>query len=137
MANKVIEAKRAAAEGRWRAKTEAETPDWLETIMSIYASPFGLLGGGVMALKDMVFGGKQAGTPYIPQTGLYQLHQGERVVPKHQNTGGGGQGRTINVNVRMNAVIKNETSIENLGSRIGSAIAAGFISGVDSEFEIG
>ena len=84
-------------------------------------------------------GSKQHGTPYVPQTGLYTLHQGEAVIPKHQNTSG--RGKTI-IKVEMppitiNAVIKNETSIENLGSRIGSAIAAGFISGVDSEFEIG
>jgi len=26
------------------------------------------------------------GTPYVPKTGLYQLHQGEAVIPKNQNT---------------------------------------------------
>jgi methyl-accepting chemotaxis protein len=28
----------------------------------------------------------QEGTPYVPKTGLYQLHQGEAVIPKNQNT---------------------------------------------------
>jgi len=28
----------------------------------------------------------QHGTPYVPKTGLYQLHQGEAVIPKNQNT---------------------------------------------------
>ena len=32
----------------------------------------------------------ETGTDYVPQTGLALLHQGERVIPKSQNKGGGG-----------------------------------------------
>lgn len=42
----------------------------------------------------------QTGTPYVPSTGMYKLHRGERVVPAHENKGsaGGGEGGvTINL----------------------------------------
>ena len=39
---------------------------------------------------DIIAGSKipvyATGTPYVPKTGLYQLHQGEAVIPKNQNT---------------------------------------------------
>lgn len=38
------------------------------------------------------------GTAYVPQTGLYQLHQGERVIPAAQNAAGAG-GVVINMPV--------------------------------------
>lgn len=37
----------------------------------------------------MLLGSLQEGTNYVPQTGTYELHQGEAVVPAHQNSGGG------------------------------------------------
>ena len=42
----------------------------------------------------------QHGTPYVPQTGLYQLHQGEAVIPANQNTYN--QQRTYSPNVIVN-----------------------------------
>jgi hypothetical protein len=36
------------------------------------------------ALKPL--GSFKTGTPYVPKTGVYQLHEGERVVPKEKNT---------------------------------------------------
>jgi hypothetical protein len=49
------------------------------------------------------------GTNYIPQTGLYQLHQGESVTPKAYNPavggdGGGGSGDTHNWSVNIQAM---------------------------------
>src|SRR5208282_940923 len=36
------------------------------------------------AMKPL--GSFKTGTPYVPKTGVYQLHEGERVVPKEKNT---------------------------------------------------
>jgi hypothetical protein len=36
------------------------------------------------ALKPL--GSYKTGTPYVPKTGMYQLHKGEAVVPKEKNT---------------------------------------------------
>ncbi len=47
-----------------------------------------------------VFDSFATGTPYVPRTGPYMLHEGERVVPKADNQGGGwGGGVTVNINV--------------------------------------
>lgn len=40
---------------------------------------------GVIALGAL--GSFETGTDYVPKTGLYQLHQGEAVIPKNQNGG--------------------------------------------------
>ena len=42
-----------------------------------------LPGGGTISIGTKSY---QLGTPYVPKTGLYQLHQGESVIPKNQNT---------------------------------------------------
>jgi hypothetical protein len=38
---------------------------------------------------DQILDSYAAGTNYVPKTGLYELHQGERVVPVNQNRGDG------------------------------------------------
>lgn len=43
------------------------------------APVFGMGGAGT--------GGKQLGSPYIPRTGLYLLHRGEKVIPAHEAAG--------------------------------------------------
>ena len=48
----------------------------LEEIFKKFAEGFGIQG----------FGSYQTGTSYVPQTGLYKLHQGEAVIPANQNT---------------------------------------------------
>jgi hypothetical protein len=46
----------------------------------------GLLTGGVGGgLLGGIFGGFQSGTPFVPRTGAYILHQGEAVIPANQN----------------------------------------------------
>jgi len=41
----------------------------------------------------------QYGTPYVPRTGTYLLHQGEAVIPASQTRGGMGQPQVINLYV--------------------------------------
>ena len=41
----------------------------------------------------------QTGTPYVPKTGLYQLHQGEAVIPANQNTYNNSFSPIVNLNV--------------------------------------
>jgi hypothetical protein len=49
------------------------------------------------------------GTNYVPQTGLYQLHEGEAVIPANQNTGTGG---AVNVKVYIGTKeIKNDIRV--------------------------
>jgi len=54
--------------------------------------------------------GFQTGTQYVPRTGLYMLHQGERVIPQNQVTMG-----NINVTAHTNA---NPQEIAQMISRI-------------------
>jgi hypothetical protein len=45
--------------------------------------------GGIISLVGGIIGSFQTGTNYVPATGLYQLHQGEAVIPSGQNESGG------------------------------------------------
>ncbi len=47
-----------------------------------------------------VSGFYQHGTPYVPKTGLYQLHQGEAVIPANQNTYNNSFSPTVNLSVQ-------------------------------------
>jgi hypothetical protein len=42
-----------------------------------------------------------AGTPYVPQTGMAMLHQGEAIIPAAQNRRGGGGATTIHLTVNV------------------------------------
>lgn len=55
------------------------------------------LGSGATPVLDQY----AAGTPYVPRTGLYQLHQGEAVVPADQNRSGQ-KGVNINGDIIIN-----------------------------------
>lgn len=44
--------------------------------------------GGLIGIIGSVVGSLQTGTDYVPHTGLYQLHQGESVIPAGENQGG-------------------------------------------------
>ena len=47
-----------------------------------------------------VSGSYATGTNYVPETGIYMLHQGEAVIPASRNMNGGGSSITIqNVNL--------------------------------------
>jgi hypothetical protein len=64
----------------------------------------------------------QAGINYVPVTGLAWLHQGERVIPAHENTGGGGGDIIININASgdSNDALVNKliAKIEQKGGRL-------------------
>ena len=86
-------------------------------------------------LRAGLIGKYQSGTDYVPQTGIYQLHKGEAVVPANQNRGG-----VINLHVEpitVNANITDDTDIETLGSKIGQCLAAGLVKGITSQYQVG
>ena len=64
-------------------KTMYEQIDVLKYGLDVYNKTLTQLGGAGSSGK---IGSFQTGTPYVPKTGLYQLHQGEAVIPKNQNT---------------------------------------------------
>lgn len=53
----------------------------------LFGADFGK-GGSIGGLVGKVLGSFATGTSYVPQTGPYILHQGEKVVPAAQNDGG-------------------------------------------------
>jgi len=79
------------------------------------------------------------GTNEIPKDMWAYVHKGEQISPKGDSTIGGGS-KTVNVRVdpiTMSAVLKDETDLQSFGSKIGRAIAAGFVGEISSEFEVG
>jgi len=58
-------------------------------------------GGAIKSVVSGVFGGRESGG-YIPQTGLYNMHAGEYVVPNKSNASMGGT--VININGNMYGV---------------------------------
>lgn len=92
--------------------------------------------GGIGWFKENIFG-KQRGSYYIPETKPYLLHKGERVMPAKAGNSGAGN---VNIHVepiKVNAVIRHTDDIESIGSKIGQAIAAEIVSGVESKYEVG
>ena len=69
-------------------------------------------------LNNLIRGSFATGTPYVPETGLYQLHKGEAVIPRNENTGGD----KIQINITVNG---GETS--DLASRIAREVQRGLI----------
>ena len=81
-------------------------------------------------------GGRQRGDFFIPRTDLYLLHRGEKVIPAGREKTGG----SINIHVEpinVYAEIKDFTSIKDLGSKIGKAIAAELVGEIKTSFEVG
>lgn len=86
-------------------------------------------------IQDL-FLGHQRGSFAVPYTGLHLLHRGEEVVPR----GSKRHGDSMKVEVApitVNARITQDTDARAIGSKIGEAIAAGFVSGVDSQYVVG
>lgn len=50
------------------------------------------IAGDASAIDDTATTGYASGTPYVPRTGLYKLHQGERVTTAADNAAGSGAG---------------------------------------------
>ena len=98
--------------------------------------PYGLSGN--MGLFEKWTKGllqKQRGSYYIPETRPYLLHRGEQVIPAGKKQTG-----TMHVHVEpihVKATLQTTSDIDAIGIKIGQAIAAGIIKGVDSEYEVG
>lgn len=75
--------------------------------------------------------GFEAGTPYVPRTGLYQLHEGERVVPRNVTAKrwGPNDTRALGPNVTLDfsgAFIDDERTAARLASMVGEAMRRGW-----------
>ncbi len=109
------------------------------TVEGISESGMGI--GGIMAesqRQKLLSGfGLKRGSYYIPKDGVYPLHQGETVTPNGSKSRGGGS-MSVHVDpITVNATLNHVDDVEAIGSKIGQAIAAEFISGVSSEYEVG
>ena len=70
------------------------------------------LGGGTVASSAGVTG-YATGTDYVPETGIYLLHEGEAVIPAAQNNGSVGTGgSTIIQNYSGDIVLPNVTNYD-------------------------
>lgn len=84
---------------------------------SAFAAAVASAGGGASGGAGLIGGVLDSfatGTRYVPQTGPYLLHQGERVVPASENMSGGGSG-DINITVNMpstDSATRTQTAVE-------------------------
>jgi len=78
----------------------------------------------ISKVKDFIrqIRGYADGTDYVPETGLYKLHQGEAVIPKGEN--GGSAGVTININ---NPVVQNPADISKLANALENVVRANLV----------
>ena len=74
---------------------------------------------------------KQSGG-YISETRPYLLHAGETVIPANKTVN-----NERNVRIDVNAKIYNYSDIPDLANKIAQAVAAGYITGVESKFTVG
>ena len=92
-------------------------------------------------VADRVWRGRgfSTGTNYVPNTGIYKLHEGETVVPQSRRNSVGGSGKLkVEIgDITVNARLTQDVDVRGLGSKIGEAIASEIISGIESEFEVG
>jgi TP901 family phage tail tape measure protein len=59
-------------------------------------------------------GSNQAGSDFIPRTGMYMLHRGEQVVPTSEVKGGGtGGSTTVNINFN-NPTVRSDSDLEDI-----------------------
>jgi TP901 family phage tail tape measure protein len=77
--------------------------------------------------------GYQMGTPYVPRTGPYMLHEGERVIPKAQNTGQVYPSQ-VKVNANISVTIRDISDTYKLAQKLELAIQQGLISGITTSF---
>ena len=85
----------------------------------------------ILAQKPPSAKGFETGTPYVPRTGLYMLHEGERVVPRNvaAQRWGPSDTRALAPNVTLDfsgAFIDDERMAARLASMVGEAMARGW-----------
>jgi hypothetical protein len=88
----------------------------VKTILSLLGKSTGAIGkvkAGVSGVPNKVGAGRQAGTPYVHEAGLYQLHKGEAVIPAHRNK----QGTVISLTIN-NPILLDKKYAEQMGDLI-------------------
>lgn len=86
----------------------------LGSLGQIAQNPVGAFGNFLGNLQNRVRGSYASGTNYVPSTGLYQLHEGEQVIPK----GDANRNTTINVNFTGTGAPQNQQEAENVSYMI-------------------
>lgn len=93
----------------------------LSSLGSIAQNPLGAIGGFLGNLQSG-YRGYAMGTNFVPATGLYQLHQGEQVIPAGETTSN--RNTTINVNFNGTGAPATRQEAENVAYQVVAGIRA-------------
>jgi len=72
-----------------------------------YSKPYDAIQKIQDDMRNRILGSYASGTDYVPQTGLYQLHRGEKVVPANENINSG----NVTINITGNSSDKSDKDV--------------------------
>jgi len=72
-----------------------------------YSKPYDAIQKIQDDMRNRILGSYASGTDYVPQTGLYQLHRGEKVVPANENINSG----NVTINITVNSSDKSDKDV--------------------------
>ena len=72
-----------------------------------YSKPYDAIQKIQDDMRNRILGSYASGTDYVPQTGLYQLHRGEKVVPANENINNG----NVTINITVNSSDKSDKDV--------------------------
>ena len=96
-----------------------DIPGWITDMIDKVKGLFGFGGGGKEERKSSgVSGSFQTGTNFVPETGLYGLHRGEKVIPSTRVGGSsGGKGMVLNMRTIIQGGIQKDVDIDSIVRR--------------------